>query len=79
MIISVGRGRIRMQLGNRIVAVEGEAHLPVPGSPGFVVYTNSIKHWELPAGAVVSAEEKQQIITELIRCAKERDMRVKIE
>jgi hypothetical protein len=43
-VLNVLRSAAFVRIGDRTVMVEGEGHAPVPGSPGWVIYTNAMRY-----------------------------------
>ena len=81
MIIDSTPSRIRLQVGQKTVTIHGEAAgLGVSGKPYFVVYSNSIKHWDPPHESdVISEESKNSILQTLLKDSKESNFPVEIE
>ena len=55
----------------------GEAYLPGYGSPDFVVYGNTIEHWN--DGESISESEKQEILRQVMEEAELRCIEIEIE
>jgi hypothetical protein len=62
-IIDITRDHILIQKGDRIAKAQGEMFFPTEGKVGFVVYADSLRHWEPPHHAqAITADELAQLI-----------------
>jgi Immunity protein 74 len=62
-IINITRGHILIQKGDRIAKAQGEMFFPTEGKMGFVLYADSLGHWEPPHHAqAITADEQAQLI-----------------
>ncbi len=66
MITEITRSHIRIRVGDRTVTIQGEAYLPGYGSPDFVIYENSIRHWDPPNENIEIDEITRKEILELL-------------
>jgi len=79
MIIEVTRGHIKLKYKDRIITILGEALLPGYGSPDFVVYSNSITHWDDDPSTPIDHDQKENILELLKKEANERNLSIEIE
>ncbi|QIL89519.1 hypothetical protein GNX18_06940 [Microbulbifer sp. SH-1] len=79
MIKEITRGHIILETKEGVVRILGEALLPGYGSPDFVVYENSIKEWLEPANELISPNSKRNILKQLKKDAKEKQLNIEIE
>lgn len=80
MIIEITRSYIKMQVGDRTVTIEGEAHIPGHGSPDFVVYENSIRKWDPPNEKIEIDEISKKKILKLLKSEmKRKNMSFEVE
>ena len=47
-IVEWTRGHITVEIGDRRLTIQGEGHLDVSGSPGFLIQAGSIGGWDPP-------------------------------
>ncbi|WP_394825178.1 Imm74 family immunity protein [Pendulispora albinea] len=67
-VVEVTRGHIRVQVGDRSLTIQGEGHLPAPGSPGYLIYANSIRAWDPPHQSdALDLAQKKDILTGVLR------------
>jgi hypothetical protein len=79
MILEVTRGHIKLKYKDRIITILGEALLPGYGSPDFVVYSNSITHWDDDSNIPIDRDQKEKILDLLKKDANERNLSIEIE
>ncbi len=80
MIIEITRGHIKLAIDQKTVTVEGEALLASYGGLDFVVYSDSIHHWDSPnANEAIDVAMKLRIIEEVVADFQNRGMKVEIE
>ena len=79
MILEITRGHIKLKIQDKHVTILGEALLPGYGSPDFIVYTNSIEHWDDNQNTKISPEEKDLILQVLKEDTKERNLAIELE
>lgn len=81
MILSVTKGSVQMKIGERTLTIGGEALLPMPGEPDYVVSLYDITCWDPPFESIeISTEEKKKILNIFVdEMLKERKMVVEIE
>lgn len=66
MILEISRGYLKIQVANKVATIQGEMFFPGGGKLGFVLYRNSLKHWDLPhENQVLTEEEVQMVIDEI--------------
>jgi len=66
-VVHISRSAASLRVGQRSLTVFGEAHEPVPGSPGWVIYSNDI-HWDSPyEKEPVDDDTRHQVIQTLTR------------
>ncbi len=80
MIKNITRGHVDIEIDGKWARIYGEAYLPGYGSPGFVLYANSLERWEPPHNTARLDDAARDAI--LNRAAEEmraRGMTVEIE
>ncbi|WP_369124957.1 MULTISPECIES: Imm74 family immunity protein [unclassified Pseudomonas] len=66
MILEVSRGHVRVQVGGRVVTVQGEMFFPKNEKMGFVLYRDSIRTWDKPNELdALTADEVNSLIAEI--------------
>jgi len=67
-IVEWTRGHITVEIGERRLTIEGEGHLEAPGSPGFLIYANSIRRWDPPHDSEpLDVAQKKEILSAVLR------------
>ncbi|WP_394825748.1 Imm74 family immunity protein [Pendulispora albinea] len=62
------RGHITVGIGDRRLTIQGEGHLNVPGSPGFLILAGSIRAWDPPhENDPLDVAQKKEILEALLR------------
>ena len=57
--------RIKVELFNKMVVIQGEA---LAGGQGFILYANTIKHWEPPhENQSINDETRKEIIEHVLK------------
>jgi|GEM_PF-1963757 len=79
MIVEFTRAHIRMTFEEKTVTVGGEGLLPGFDSPDFVIYSNTITHFDAPDFTPIDAPTRARILDELARLLIARNTRFKIE
>lgn len=80
LIVNLTRGHIVLKVDEKTVIIYGEGLLRGFHSPDFVVFANSIKHWDAPHDRdEISIEEKREILDFLTEEFARRNMRIEIE
>ena len=67
MITEMSRGHICLKIRNRTIKVQGEALLPIEGHPNYVIYSDSIKKWDVPFESEEIDEKTRNEIIEIIK------------
>ena len=67
MLLELDRWKIRLKIGEKVVTISGEALLPAPGEPDFVVGRNEPLAWEPPHDTEPIDEVTRQQIFDLAR------------
>jgi hypothetical protein len=67
---------ITIEIDGRTVEIDAQGYLRGRGSPDFVVYSSSIVRWS--DGAKISHEDKDRILDDLRRSAKEKGWSIEI-
>lgn len=69
MIIEVGKGHLRIQLGSRNVRILGEMFFPGNNNLGFTVFSDLLinKHWEPPYEKQMLTINDVKIILDIAR------------
>ena len=61
-IVEMTRGHLILEMDGKTVKIEGEAYLRGFGSPDFVLYRNSIKHWNPPFEGIAIVDQDRDAI-----------------
>lgn len=56
MILEISRGYLKIQVANKVATIQGEMFFPGGDKLRFVLYRNSLKHWDSP--------HENQVLTE---------------
>jgi hypothetical protein len=63
MIKRMTRSEIVFELDGRTATIQGEALVPEPGQPSFVIYADSLKSWDAESrGLPMTAIERRQVL-----------------
>ena len=66
MILTITRGHIRVQLGDKIATIPGEMFAAANGKMGFVVYLDQVEYWEPQAAkSPISGTELAAIVDDI--------------
>ena len=79
MIKRMSRGDIQVQIGERTVTIEGEALAYSEGKTAFVIYKDSIQHWDAPNEGPIDELTKQEILRDVISELEQKGVRVEVE
>jgi len=64
-VLNVLRSAAFLRVANRTIMVEGEAHAPVPNSPGWVIHANAMR-WDPPNDSeAVDDSTRQEVLSSL--------------
>lgn len=73
-------GRIIAEYDGKLITILVEALLPGYGSPNYVIFENSIAHWDSPWNHIAfSDEDKQRVIDGLKRDLSEKQITFEFE
>jgi hypothetical protein len=79
-VISVSRGDIRLQKGDKHVRVLGEALIAsTPTELSYVIYLDSLRKWEAPPEVALTESEKQEVVSAIEKHFQERGSVVEFE
>jgi hypothetical protein len=79
-ILEITRGHIRLQVGDKVVTVQGEGYAREYGSPDFVIFKNSIQRWDPPfVGLEIDERTREQILDALKTEMSKKKITIEIE
>ena len=72
--------RVDFECGDRSGTVDGEALVKTPGSPSFVIYSNTFRNWKPPhQDDPVTEATRRAVMNDLLEGFRERGMTAEVE
>jgi Immunity protein 74 len=71
---------IDYQFGDKSIRIDGEALVPTPGQPDYVIYAFSIRQWNPPHDSIaMTSSDKKMVLEEVTRDLRARGTVVDVE